>query len=342
VQAVLRTGLLGCGRLGSQVMLPLLTARPDVRVTVVADPDELARTRAHARVPGARACVDWRAALACDDLDAVVVTLPTALHAEAALASIARGVAMYLEKPLASTLDEATAVRDAWRATGLTVAVGFNSRFHPLIEQLRQQVRERRIGDVRLMRCAFTVAARYDGSWRHHTAEGGGVLYDLASHQVDLARYLLEREIVRVSATRATSAGGETLAVTGEIDGGVLLSATWASGTIDDEVVEVVGTEGAVRLARYEDLTLTSRGRSVPGAAARLTRAVPTPKAVALGLAKRRSPWHDPSFAAALDNFVRAARGGDAVVPGVDEGWQSARAIDAIAEAIRTSRTVAL
>ena len=299
-----------------------------------------ARTRASR---GPRPCADWRAALACDDLDAVVVTLPTALHAEVALASIARGVAMYLEKPLASTLEEATAVRDAWRATGAhgrrRVQLAVPS---PARAVASTGAASGASATSRLMRCAFTVAARYDGSWRHHSAEGGGVLYDLASHQVDLARYLLGREIVRVSAARATSADGETLAVTGEIDGGVLLSATWASGAIDDEVVEVVGTEGAVRLARYEDLTVTRRGRSVPGAAARLTRALPTPRAVAFGLARRRSPWHDPSFAAALDNFVRAARSGDAVVPGVDEGWHSARAIDAIAEAIRTGRTVAL
>ena len=75
---------------------------------------------------------------------------------------------MYLEKPLASTLDVATAVREAWRATGLTVAVGFNSRFHPLLRQLRQQVRDGRIGDARVFRCAFTVAARYDVQYRDY------------------------------------------------------------------------------------------------------------------------------------------------------------------------------
>ncbi len=176
-------------------MLPLLANRPDVQISVIADPDERARARAQARVPGARIEADWPTALASNDIDAVVVTLPTALHGPAALAAIARGVAMYLEKPLASTLDEATAVREAWRASGLTVAVGFNSRFHPLLMQMRQHVREGRIGEARVIRCAFTVAARYDGSWRHHMAEGGGVLYDLASHQVDLARYLLGREI---------------------------------------------------------------------------------------------------------------------------------------------------
>ena len=249
----LRVGLLGCGRLGSEVMLPLLAGRPDVRVTVVADlgrDGACARAgacagRAHRRRLARRARLRRHRRGGRDLADGA----PRRRRP----GGLARGVAMYLEKPLASTLDEATAVREAWRATGLTVAVGFNSRFHPLLMQMRQQVRDGRIGDARVFRCAFTVAARYDGSWRHHAAEGGGVLFDLASHQVDLARYLLGREIVRVSATRVASADAETIAVTGELDGGVVLSATWASGTIDDEVVEVVGTEGALRLSRYED-----------------------------------------------------------------------------------------
>jgi len=342
VSTALRVGLLGCGRLGSEVMLPLLAARPDVRVTVVADPDQLALARARARVPDVRTESDWRTALASPDLDAVVVTLPTALHGAAALAAIARGVAMYLEKPLAATLEDATAVREAWRATTLTAAVGFNSRFHPLLIRMRQQVRAGRIGDPRVLRSAFTVAARYDGSWRHHAAEGGGVLYDLASHHVDMARYLLGREVVRVSTTRVVSADGERVAVSGEIAGGVLWSATWASGTIEDDVVELIGTEGAIRMSRYEDLSLAHRGRSVPGATARLMRAVPAPEVVAFGLAKRRSPWHDPSFAAALDNFITAAHQKAAAVPGVEEGWHSARVVDAIAEAARTGRAVAL
>ena len=101
------------------------------------------------------------------------------------------------------------------------------------------------------------------------------------------------------------------MAATGALDGGVVLSATWASGVIDDDVVEVVGTEGAVRVSRYESLGLSSRGRSVPSVGARLAGAVPTPEAVAFSLARRRAPWNDPSFAAALDNFVTAGQGQD-------------------------------
>jgi myo-inositol 2-dehydrogenase / D-chiro-inositol 1-dehydrogenase len=341
VQEALRVGLLGCGRLGSEVMLALLENRADVRVTAVADPDEAARDKALARVPKASGHADWRAVLDRPDLDAVIVTLPTALHGTVALASIARDLAAYIEKPLAATLQEATAVRDAWQRRRPTLAVGFNSRFHPLLIQMRQHLRGGTIGQPRLVRCAFTVAARLDGSWRHHAAEGGGVLRDLASHHVDLVRFLLDRDIRHVAATRVTpDDGGETIAASGEIEGGIVLSATWASGVVDDDIVEVVGTEGAVRVSRYEDLTLRHRGRSATGGIGRLGRTVPTAGALRFGLAKRRAPWHDPSFSAALENFLHAARNKAAVVPGVDDGWQSVRVTSAIAESIVTGRRV--
>ena len=343
MRPALRVGLLGCGRLGSEVMLPLLSARTDVQVTVLADADQAARERAAARRPAARAEADWHAALGLPDLDAVVVTLPTALHAEVALAAIARGLAVYLEKPLASTLEQADAIREACRGRALSVAVGFNSRFHPLLMQMRQHVRDGHIGTPRLLRSTFSVAERHEGSWRHHTTQGGGVLHDLASHHVDLAHYLLDRPLVRVRATRATpDVGGETVAATGEIDGGVVFSGTWASGTIDEDVVEVVGSGGSVRLSRYEDLTLTTRGCAAPGAVARMARAVPSAQAIRFGLARRAAPWNDPSFGAALDNFVSAVRRGAPVVPGVDEGWYAARAVGAIDEAARTGRSVDL
>ncbi len=173
-------------------------------------------------MPGARTERDWRAALASDDLDAVVVTLPTALHGAAALAAIARGVAMYLEKPLASTLEEATAVRDAWRATALTVAVGFNSRFHPLLIRMRQQVRDGRIGDPRLLRCAFTVAARYDGSWRHHAARAAACCTIWPRTRWTWRAIFWGARSCASARHARPPADGETLAVSGEIDGGVL------------------------------------------------------------------------------------------------------------------------
>lgn len=338
----MRVALLGCGRLGREVMLPLLAARPDVTVVAAADADPAAAAAARAAFPGASIQPDWRQVLDAGDLDAAVVALPTALHAEAARAVLRRGVAAYLEKPLCATLAEAVEIRDLWRRAPATIAVGFNGRFHPLVLALRDRLAGSGIGAPRVVRCSFTTAARHDGTWRHPARDGGGVLLDLASHHVDLVRYLLGAEFVSVAATRTLAGAGEAVAAACELDNGAVVSATWASATVDEDVIEVVGDDGAVRISRYEDLAPVSRGRAVPGAAARAARLVPTGARLAAARDKRRAPWHDPSFAAALAAFFDAAAARTPASPGVEDGWHSLRVVDALAEAAATGRRIAL
>ncbi len=339
----IEVGLAGCGRLGREVMLPLLARQRAVRVAIVADPDPDARAAARAIVPLADVVADWREAIARPGLDAVVVTLPTDLHVEAARAAITRGVALYLEKPLAATLDEGTALRDLWRETpdAAPVAVGFNGRFHPLVRGLKAGLDGGRVGLPRLLRCTFTVGARPDGTWRDPSRPGGGVLLDLASHHVDLARSLIG-EFIEVTATRVAGDGGEIVAATGVLHGGVAFSGTWGSGTIDDDVVEVVGTEGALRISRYEDLAPAHRGAQVPGRLTRLAGALPGADELRLGRRRRSAPWNDPSFEAALHAFLAAARDRTPATPGLDEGWHSLRVVAALTEAAATGRRVAI
>jgi myo-inositol 2-dehydrogenase/D-chiro-inositol 1-dehydrogenase len=339
----IEVGLAGCGRLGREVMLPLLARQRAVRVAIVADPDPDARAAARAIVPLADVVADWREAIERPGLDAVVVTLPTDLHAEAARAAITRGVALYLEKPLAATLDEGTALLDLWRGTpnAAPVAVGFNGRFHPLVRGLKAGLENGRVGVPRMLRCTFTIAARPDGTWRDASRRGGGVLLDLASHHVDLARWLIG-EFVEVGATRVASDKGEIVVATGALQGGVAFSGMWGSGTIDDDVVEVVGSEGALRMSRYEDLAPAHRGRQVPGRLTRLAGAVPGADELRLGRMRRSAPWNDPSFEAALDAFLGAARNRTPATPGLDEGWQSLRVVAALTEAAVTGKRVAI
>lgn len=336
-------GLAGCGRLGREVMLPLLARQRAVRVAIVADPDPAARAAARAIVPLTDVGADWREAIERPGLDAVVVTLPTDLHAEAARAAIARGVALYLEKPLAATLDEGTALRALWRETpnAAPVVVGFNGRFHPLVRRLKAGLEGGRVGLPRVLRCTFTIAARPDGTWRDPSRRGGGVLLDLASHHVDLARSLIG-EFVEVAATRVASDKGEVVVATGVLDGGIAFSGTWGSGTIDEDVVEVVGTEGALRISRYEDLAPAHRGVQVPGRLGRIAGAVPGADELRLARLRRSAPWNDPSFEAALDAFLAAARDRTPATPGLDEGWHSLRVVAALTEAAATGKRIAI
>jgi predicted dehydrogenase len=178
---------------------PLL---PDL--VAVADP-EPGRAEAAARRYGFRlSTVDWRDLLSDKDIGAVSVTAPNFLHREIAVAVAEAGKHLWIEKPVGLGAADASAVADAVTAAGVRCAVGFNYRNAPAVEAARALIERGDLGTVTHVRVRLfsDYAAHPRGalSWRFERARGGnGVLGDLASHGVDLARYLLG-EIVSVVA----------------------------------------------------------------------------------------------------------------------------------------------
>ena len=113
---VLSVGVLGCGRLAAGVHLPILQRMPGVRVAAVSEADPGRREEARKSCPDARCSADYRELLGMEELDAVVICLPTGMHREAAVASLQANKHVYLEKPLATSEDDAEAVLAEWRA----------------------------------------------------------------------------------------------------------------------------------------------------------------------------------------------------------------------------------
>ncbi|WP_344780184.1 Gfo/Idh/MocA family oxidoreductase [Gordonia caeni] len=201
------------------------------RLIAVAD-DVPGRAEAGAQQYGAgRAYSDWRDLLADPEIEAVSVTVPNFLHAEIGTAVLEAGKHLWIEKPVGLTAADAAAVNRAAAAAGKQTAVGFNYRNAPAVERARELLAQGAIGDVTHARFRLfsDYAAHPDGalSWRYSRERGGnGVLGDLASHGVDLMRYLLgEIDALvadtatfiseRPSPTAATS--GHQLATGGEL-----------------------------------------------------------------------------------------------------------------------------
>jgi predicted dehydrogenase len=150
---------------------------------------------------------DWRQLLADPGVQAVSVTAPNWLHREIGVAVAETGRHLWIEKPVGLTADDARAVADAARTAGVQSAVGFNYRNAPAVALAREMIASGEIGRVTHARCSFLsdYAASPDGAltWRYERARGGsGVLGDLASHAVDLVRFLLG-DIVSVVADSA-------------------------------------------------------------------------------------------------------------------------------------------
>ncbi|NKQ23215.1 Gfo/Idh/MocA family protein [Streptomyces galbus] len=184
---------------------PGLPVRP--KLVVVADEVPGRAEEAAGRYGFASATRDWRAVAADPRVGAVSVTAPNFLHREIGVAMAEAGKHLWIEKPVGLTAEDARAVADAVRAAGVQGTVGFNYRNAPAVETARRMVADGDIGTVTHVRIRLfsDYAAHPDGAltWRYERGRGGsGVLGDLASHGVDLARFLLG-EIAALTADTA-------------------------------------------------------------------------------------------------------------------------------------------
>lgn len=339
-----RVGLLGAGRIARRFHLPLLASMPGVELAAIADPDPRARDASRAIAPGARLHDSFDELLAAGPLDAAVVCLPPALHAPAAVACFERGMHAYVEKPLATTQDEAEAIVRAWRRAGTVGMVGFNLRFHPLVLAAKDALAQGRIGEVIAIRSTFGAARRELPSWKRERAAGGGAMLDLASHHVDLARFLLGAEVAEASAlVRSAESDQDTAVASLRFSSGPLHSLCVSLASVEQDRFEIDGSRGGLAIDRYR----SSRLQCLPERrdmrrSARVRAATATVAGMPAAVRDALSPPRDRTFGLALAAFVAVIRNGGATSPDLDDGMSSLVAVLAAERSAREGVRVAL
>ncbi|WP_329530613.1 Gfo/Idh/MocA family oxidoreductase [Streptomyces sp. NBC_01450] len=173
---------------------PELSLRPEL--VAVADEVPGRAEEAAARYGFTAAHRDWREVAADPRVQAVSIAAPNFLHREIGLAMAEAGKHIWIEKPVGLTAEDARAVSDAVTKAGVQGTVGFNYRNAPAVAAARELIASGEIGTVTHVRIRLfsDYAAHPEGAltWRYERERGGsGVLGDLASHGVDLARFLL-------------------------------------------------------------------------------------------------------------------------------------------------------
>lgn len=188
---MIRAGVIGVGGMGkhhARVYNDLETTE----LVAVADPDE-SRRQAVARRYKVSAYTTGEEMLDRERLDVVSIAVPTAEHHAAALAAIRRDVHLLVEKPIASTIEEARDIVSQAAARGLTLMVGHVERFNPAVVELKRRLSARALGQ------AFQIHARRLSPFPGYIRDVG-VVMDLATHELDIMRYLVGAEIQRVYA----------------------------------------------------------------------------------------------------------------------------------------------
>jgi predicted dehydrogenase len=188
--AKLRFGMIGAGSI-SRAHLPALAARDDVEITGIADVSEAAAREQAARYGIPTVLTDFRELVRRDDVDAVVVGIPTPFHPDAAIEALRNGKHVLCEKPLARTLAECDAIAEAARDSGRVFQIAFVRRFDREWGAVRELVQAGAVGrPVQWRRVAVGPPPRPpDGSWYTQKAMSDGPLTESGSHDFDFARY---------------------------------------------------------------------------------------------------------------------------------------------------------
>lgn len=240
---LLRAAVIGVGSMGRN-HARVYAEMEDVQLIAVADVDQAAAVRV-ANIYGVRAYADYRTMLDMEPLDLVTIAVPTRLHREVAQEAAARGVHLFVEKPLAGSVEDAQAIIDAARAAGVKLGVGHIERFNPAILQLKVELDAGRLGRM------FQLHARRVGPFPPRV-EDVGVVFDLATHELNIMEYLANARVVSLYAEteREIHAQHEDL-LSGviKLDNGVVgvLDINWLTPTKIREL-SVIGERGMFRV----------------------------------------------------------------------------------------------
>src|SRR5258705_10414200 len=172
----MRVGVIGAGVMGTN-HARVLGGLPNITMVGIVDP--LPEHRAAAVEHAHCRAFETLDQLIAEGIDAVTIAAPTHLHHEIALACIARGIHVLVEKPIASSVQEGRDIVEAARRAGMTLMVGHVERFNPAVAAIKQA-----ISGEDILSIAITPLGTVSPPMSNV-----GVLIDLAVHDIDLIRW---------------------------------------------------------------------------------------------------------------------------------------------------------
>lgn len=276
-----KIGLMGCGAVADYGHIPAILNVPELELYAIFDPDEknLLRVQEKYGIPNVYADVEkfFRSGI-----EAVSITSPAPCHKQNVFDAARFGLPVICEKPLAMDKTESEAMIAVMKKAGLPLYSGFCYRFSPCAIKIRNLIKEKAIGDVRALRLIYNWSAhgKYEidsngqkviQKRRAGRMIEGGPMVDCGTHQIDLAMFWLNSDIVACCGHGAWvddyeapdhmwlhmdhSNGAHTV---------VEISYSYHHTSKDrrmEFVYEIIGTEGVIRYDR-EDRSFTMRNSS--------------------------------------------------------------------------------
>ncbi len=308
--------VIGTGAIATRFHLPTLADLSGCRLVAVANRSGRKARQWGQRFEAAYCTTDYHDILKDPGVDAVIIATRHHLHKEMALAAIAAGKHVFVEKPLALSVPDCDEICDAAERQGVLLTVGFNRRFAPLALATKAAAEKMPGPKTLLYRCnAGTLPQDH---WALDPVEGGGRIRGEAVHFFDFARWMLEDNPVSIRAERVNADHpayeNDSLTTLLRFSGGSLAVIVYTgagSGLLAKERLELFGGGASVALDDFKTL----KHYGVPGK----------------DISARRV---DKGLGALLRHFITAVQGRETLsVTGQDGRWATYIAEEALRQA---------
>jgi predicted dehydrogenase len=344
---------------------PFFSPRLTPRMKVLCGRNRKAVQEAASRLGWQETATDWREVIARPDIDIVDVSTPGDSHAEIAIAAAQAGKAVLCEKPLANTVKDAKTMLAAVKKAGVANIVCHNYRRAPAVMLAKQLIQAGELGKIFHYRGTYLQDWIVDPSlpllWRFQKEKAGsGALGDIASHSVDLARFLVG-EIAEVSGALETYIKQRPLVDDPKKKGKVTVDdaaaavvrfANGALGTIEGTRLapgrknynrfEINGSEGSIafNLERMNELEVHLR--KDPGPVQGFHQIMVTEPAYHPYVKNWWPPGHiigyEHTFIHTVYDFLEAIASGRRVKPDFEDGVRNQQVLEAWERSNRTRR----
>jgi len=246
-------GVIGVGRIGRLHARNLKYQIPGTKVLAVADIFEKSTKEVASQLEIPIAEKDYQVLLENKNIDAVVICSSTDTHAQIISEAAQAGKHIFCEKPIALDVEKIDQAIDAVKKAGVKLQVGFNRRFDPSFKKAKDMVAKGTIGTPHLVRITSRDPEPPPISY---IKVSGGIFLDMMIHDFDMARYLLDQEVVELMAVGSCLVD-PAIGKAGDIDTAIvtLKYENGAWGTIDnsrksaygyDQRIEIFGSEGCI------------------------------------------------------------------------------------------------
>jgi D-xylose 1-dehydrogenase (NADP+, D-xylono-1,5-lactone-forming) len=322
--APVKWGIISTADINGKV-IPGAHASPKVDLVAVASREQ-SRAEEYARTwEIERAYGSYDALLADPEIEAVYISLPNTMHCEWSVKALEAGKHVLCEKPMSRHVDEVAAAFDAAERTGLHLSEAFMYRHNPQTARAKELVEQGAIGELRLVRSAFSYSLYDHDNIRLRTDVEGGALMDVGCYTVSGSR-LFGGEPVKVSGEAWIGPSGTDWVFAGTLrfPGDVLAIFDCGTAMVERDELEAIGSEGSLFLDDPWHCTK------------------PVIEVRKDGKVERIELEREDSYRLELENVSDAIRGEAELLLGRDDAIGQARALEALYESATNGAPVNL